>query len=328
MERSLYDPAAGFYSRRTPGADFYTAPELHPAFADALTEELAIRLESIRDLRPTAPRFIVEMGSGDGTLARQILTRLKAAHPRIFDSLRYILIEKVESLLLDSILSLQDTGARLLGYTRLEDLQPLCGVFFSNELVDALPVHLVEKRGGRMREVYVESKEGCCRPLLGAFSSIELSRAAREIAPFLPEGGRHAVGLEAVAWMRTVSRALKVGSVITVDYGKRFPEGAPNPPRAFYRHTVDSDLTSRTGAQDLTASVDFNALIREGERAGLANASFRTLGRFLIDRGILSRLPLGGSPAAFTQRARVKTLFHPDGMGERFKILIQEKAAC
>lgn len=331
MESALYDPKEGFYSRRIPKEDFYTAPELHPLFAEILSEEICARLKTLFEARRKSPLFIVEMGSGNGNLARQIIMAIKKRDPQWLGRTRYILVERVESLLLASIMSLQDTGARLLGYSKLAQLQPMYGVFFSNELADALPVHVLEKQGGRMRELYVSSNRkhgGKLRTRLGLLTSRALVHEARRIAPHLPEGGRHAVNLEARAWIRCVGGILKAGSVITIDYGKRFPAGAPNPPRAFYRHTVGSDLTARPGAQDLTASVDFNDLIREGQRAGLATASFTTLGRFLIDRGILSRLPLGADPAAFTQRAKAKTLFHPEGMGDRFKVLIQEKAAC
>ncbi|MDE2292485.1 MAG: SAM-dependent methyltransferase, partial [Elusimicrobia bacterium] len=142
MEAALYDPAHGFYAARQPKADFYTAPELHPAFARVLAGEVAARLERVRAERPRAPLFVVEMGAGDGTLARQLLTALREDHARWFRAIRYVLVERVESLMLDAVLRLQDTGAGVMGYTRLEDMPPVCGVFLSNELVDALPAHV------------------------------------------------------------------------------------------------------------------------------------------------------------------------------------------
>jgi len=325
MERSLYDPSSGFYGGRTPSADFYTAAELHPAFARILARELAARLDEVARLRPKAPRFIVEMGSGNGTLARQVLTELREFRPKVFHSLRYVLVERMDDLLLGSILSLQDTGAKLMGYTRLEDLQPLCGVFFSNELVDAFPVHLVEKSGGRMREVYVDVEGGRARPTLGEFSEEALRRESRDVGRTLSEGGRHAVGLEACGWMRLVARAIKVGSVITVDYGKRFPPGTPNPPRTYRRHRQGEDVFEDPGLTDITASVDFGRLAEEGARWGLEEVSYSTLGRFLLDRAILGEMPEGRTAEAFSERAKIKTLFHPEGMGEAFKVLVQRK---
>lgn len=326
METSLYDPREGFYAVRRPREDFYTAPELHPAFASVLASEICERLKALSAAKPAEPLFIVEVGSGDGTLARQVLGAVREQSPAWLPRVRYLLVERVERLLLESIVALKDLGAKLLGYSRLEDVPRLCGVIFSNELYDALPFHVLEKNGGRVQEVYVERLPGGgTRERLGLISKRSLVHAARAVAPRLQEGGRHAVSLEARAWIRRMSGVLKAGSILTVDYGKRFPSGTPNPPRGFFRHSATEDLSARPGRQDLTASVDFSALIEEGERCGLKTVSFGTLGSFLLERGILSRLPAGDTAEAFAERSKVKTLFHPEGMGEAFKVLIQEK---
>ncbi|MBI5597979.1 MAG: SAM-dependent methyltransferase [Elusimicrobia bacterium] len=331
METALYDPGRGFYSRRTPKSDFYTAPELHPAFARVLAGEVAARLERVRQVRPRSPLFVVEMGSGDGTLARQVLTALREDHPRLFRNIRYVLVERVERLLLDSIVSLQETGAELLGYSRLEDMPPVCGVFISNELVDALPFHILMKTRGAVKELSVQHRRkhgrpgGAVKPVPGPLSTRALAAPSRRVAPNLAEGQTHAVCLEMGRWMTLVSKRLRAGSVVTVDYGKRFGPADPNPPRGFRAHSHAADLLDRPGSQDLTASVDFAELSRHGAGHGLKEASYSTLSSFLIDRGILSFLPKGDSAQAWAERAKIKTLFHPEGMGETFKVLIQEK---
>jgi len=326
MEQSLYDPAAGFYPRRESKGDFYTAPELHPAFGAVLAAELAARLAAVRRARPETPLCVVEMGSGDGTLSGQLRASLRAEHPRWAGEARWILVERVENLLLKSVQALRASGGEILGHASLENIPgPVCGVFLSNELVDALPVHLLEKSGGEMREVFVRDPDGTPGPQLGPLSDPELRPDAEAVAAELPEGGRHAVSLEARRWLRRVAGLLDAGSILTVDYGDRFLPGRPNPPRSFRGHRVSGDLFQAPGRTDLTASVDFSALIREGERCGLRTAAFLTLGRFLMDRGILERMPQDGSRASFKERAQLKTLFHPDGMGDRFKVLIQEK---
>lgn len=333
MESALYAPGRGFYETREPKADFYTAPELHPSFARILAGEVAQRLAAVRAARPRAPLFVVEMGSGEGRLARQVLESLREDHPRWFRDIRYVLVERAEKLLLASVTSLQDTGAQVMGYSRLSDMPPVCGVFLSNELVDALPVHVLTKSGGKVREVYVAPRRKHGRPgralraVPGPLSTPSLAAHARRVAPNLPEGGAHAVCLEASRWVESVSRRLKCGSVITVDYGKRFHPGAPNPPRGFRGHSHAADLLAAPGRQDLTASADFATLEAAGARCGLRTASFSTLSSFLIERGVLGLLPKGDSPEAWAERAKMKTLFHPEGMGEAFKVLIQEKGA-
>ncbi|TBR21388.1 hypothetical protein EPO15_10440 [bacterium] len=333
METALYDPERGFYATRKPQADFYTAPELHPAFANILAAEIAQRLAKVREQRPRSPLFVVEMGSGTGRLARQVLTALRDEHPRWFRRIRYVLIERSEKVLLDSIFDLQDLGAGVMGYSDLSDMPPVCGVFLSNELVDAFPVHVLTKAHGEVRELHVRPrrkhgrKDGAVKAEPGPLSKKSLLKHAQAVAQDLPEGGTHAVCLEAASWMSLVSRRLKAGSVITVDYGKRFNPGDPNPPRGFRSHSHVADLLAASGRQDLTASVDFRALEAAGAAAGLTTALFSPLSSFLLERGILGLMPKGDSAEAWAERAKVKTLFHPEGMGEAFKVLIQEKGA-
>ncbi|HVE12166.1 MAG TPA: SAM-dependent methyltransferase [Elusimicrobiota bacterium] len=325
MESALYAPKDGFYARREPRADFYTAPELHPAFAETLAREIAARLKSLGARRPKEPLFVVEVGSGTGALAGQLLRALRDGSAEWRARGRYVLVERVESVLLDSVLALREHDEKVLGYSRMSDVPPLCGVVLSNELLDAMPVHVIEKRDGRVGEVYVEAGPDGAEARVGSFSRRELATAAKAVAESLPEGGRHAVNLGLDAWCRELARVLKAGAAITVDYGARLDAATPNPPRYFRRHQTGADVVDRPGEKDLTASVDFSALMRAGERRGLRTASFSTLGKFLLERGIVERMPAGDTLAAYKERNQIKTLFHPEGMGDSFKVLIQEK---
>ncbi len=323
MEEALYDPERGFYQKRSPTQDFYTAPELHPAFGSVLAREIARRFDVLKEAGVPGPYSIVEMGSGEGRLARAILTALRASAPAWASTTRYVLVERARQALLDSVVSLSADFERVIGYSRLEEVLPCAGVFLSNELVDAFPVHLLEKRDGRVFEVYVEESG---RTLLSDLSTDELRPFAESAASSLQDGERHSVNLEARRWLALARAKLTAGYLITIDYGRRMA-GAPNPPRSFERHRVDDEgLTERAGSKDLTASVDFDALIDGGKQEGLELVSFTTLGRFLIEGGIADWLASGDeSVESYRSRAKVKTLIHPDGMGEVFKVLIQRK---
>ncbi len=319
MAHSLHG-RGGFYSRRRPGADFYTAPELTPAFAEILAGEFARRFDALRRQGIRGPYALVEMGSGTGLLARQVAAALSRLRPDLFSSLRFILVEPQRQLLLDSVLSLSAATPHVLGYSRLEDVLPCAGVFHSNELVDALPFHLLETTPEGAREVYIRGDV----PVLGPLSSPALEGPARTLDG-LPPGQRHAVGLEALRWLGTVARKLTAGAVVTVDYGSRLPPGAINPPRTFRRHRVETEGSELgLGGRDITANVDFEALIGEGRRLGLGLDRYSTLAGFLIDGGIGALVEAAPPP----ERLRVKTLLHPDGMGESFKVLIQTKGAA
>ena len=323
MESALYDPERGFYARRTPTEDFYTAPELHPAFGGALASAIAERLDVLDSQGVPGPYSIVEMGSGTGTLARQVILALQKDRPDLAAKTVYILVETAKGLLMQSLLALSGLSTRLLGYQNLEDVPPFRGVLFSNELVDAFPVHVLEKKDGRVWELYVDKKG---EEVLGELSAPLRRSAAAAAAENLPERQRHAVNLEATLWLQSVASRLEDGFLLTVDYGKRFNPGDANAPRTFFRHRVGDALTDRAGRQDLTANVDFEQLISEGARLGLKLESYNSLSRFLLDHGIDRLFPQGQDTGSYKERAKLKTLIHPEGMGEVFKVLIQRRA--
>jgi SAM-dependent MidA family methyltransferase len=314
MESALYGEG-GFYGKRAPKEDFFTAPELHPVFGETLAEEIARRLDDLERAGVPRPYSIVEMGSGSGLLAEQVIAALRRDHPGRAAGVRYVLVERERRLLVSSVLKLSETGMRVSGLSDITELDPAAGVFFSNELLDALPFHLLERRGEEVHEVYVGS-DGA--ESLGALSTTELEAYARSL-PEEAEGLRHAVSLETLRWLSAVSARLTAGSLITVDYGARMGPSAVNPPRCYRKHVVDDRLTAP--GRDLTANVDFETVIREGARLGLELESFSTLGRFLLDR--LSARAAGA--ARDGSLLKIKTLIHPDGMGETHKVLIQKK---
>lgn len=303
MESALYDPVKGFYSRRVKKADFYTAPELTPAFGAVLSRALANRLDELK-----GPCAVVEMGSGDGTLSRQVRAGALKTRP----DTGFILVERTQADLLASV------DKNVLGFARLEDVPPFRGVLYSNELVDAFPMHVLERKDGRLHELYVDAAG---RTALGPLSRRELEAVDVDLA----EGERHAVNLAADRWIALAAEKLVEGFIVTIDYGKRFNPGEVNAPRSYMAHQTNDDLVSEAGLRDLTASVDFERLIAAGRRHGLEPVAYTTLSRFLIDHGIADELPAGDDSRAFKARAQIKTLLHPDGMGEIFKVLIQRK---
>ncbi len=325
MESALYDPERGYYSIREKTADFYTAPELHAAFGAVLADRLASLLERVSTIRADGPLFLVEAGCGDGTLACQVARRLREKHPGLAARVSFILVERGRKDLTTATRRLNAFGVSVTAFTEIGKIPPFAGVLYSNELLDALPVHLLQSSGGEIKEVFVdENGSEAVAPL----SRPELAPHAALLKETLAQGERHAVSLEAKAWIAAAASRVEEGFIVSIDYGKRFAPGAPNPPRAFRKHAVETELTREPGARDLTASVDFESLIVAGEAADLGLESYESLSKFLIDGGLLSYIEAaaGDDSAAYRERAKLKTLIHPDGMGEVFKVLIQRKA--
>ncbi|MFI5361918.1 MAG: SAM-dependent methyltransferase [Elusimicrobiota bacterium] len=326
MESALYDPESGFYSTRTQTADFYTAPELHPAFGAVLADRLAALLRRARSARPGEALAVVEAGCGDGTLAAAVARRLREKHADVAAGLRFVLVERSRRDLTEATRRLTAFGLHVDACTGLERLPNFSGVLYSNELFDALPSHLLQKNAGRMAEVYVDSES---RQFLGELSTPALAPHAAAIAPALADGERHAVNLAAPRWLADAAARLNAGFLLTLDYGKRFTSETPNAPRAYRRHRLESELTAVPGEQDLTVPADFSALIAAGEAAGAALESYESLSRFLLEGGIETFIAAadGSDASSYKERAQLKTLIHPEGMGEAFKVLIQRKNA-
>lgn len=321
-ERALYDPETGFYQKRRPGEHFYTAPELHPAFGWCLARALAGWLDELRSRSVAPPYTVVELGSGRGLLMRRLREGMLRERPELAADLRWVAVERCRGQLLDSLVGIGDAPGPVLGCERLEEVAPFRGVIISNELADALPFHVLEKRGGKVQELYADDSGA---EAWGAFSDPALAATARAVAGNLEEGQRHAVCLEYRKWLATAAARLECGYLATIDYGKRFGPGDPNPPHSYRRHVVDSRITADPGGRDLTAPVDFSRLIALGGEFGLEFNAFTSMARFLLDYGLLDWLPAGSDAATITERAKLKTLVHPDGMGEAFKVLVQAK---
>jgi SAM-dependent MidA family methyltransferase len=325
MESALYDPERGYYSVREKAADFYTAPELHAAFGAVLADRLALLLERVAAAKPDSLLHIVEAGCGDGTLACQVARRLREKHPALAARVTFVLVERGRKDLTTAVRRLNAFGVNVTAYTEIGRVPSFAGVLYSNELLDALPVHLLQAAGGAIKEVFVDEQG---REVLCPLSRPELAAPAAAMAGTLQEGERHAVALESRAWIAAAAGRLDEGFIVSIDYGKRFAPGAANPPRSFRKHAVETELTREPGARDLTASVDFEAVISSGYSANLGLEAYGSLSKFLIDGGLLSYIEAaaGDDSAAYRERAKLKTLIHPEGMGEVFKVLIQRKA--
>lgn len=326
MESALYDPESGFYSTRAQTADFYTAPELHPAFGAVLADRLAALLRRARAARPGETLAVVEAGCGDGRLAAVVARRLRESHADVAADLGFVLVERSRRDLTAAIRRLTAFGLNVDACTSVERLPHFTGVLYSNELLDSLPAHLLQKDAGTVREVYVDFDGG---QVLGELSTPDLAVHAAAISPALADGERHAVSLAAPRWLRDAAAKLNAGFLLTVDYGKRFGPRTPNAPRAYRAHRIETDLTAAPGSRDLTVPADFSALIAAGEAAGASLESYESLSHFLLAGGFGAFLEAAANagPSSYRELAKLKTLIHPEGMGEAFKVLTQRKNA-
>lgn len=341
MEICLYHPEYGYYmqdrARTGIEGDYFTSSDLHPIFARLVARQAAEMWEILG--RP--PRFTwAEMGAGRGLFAVEFLRWAEGERQDFFAALDYVVVEpgpKARARVLERM-SAEACGARLRALASLEELEPAAGCFFSNELVDAFPVSVVTRAAGRLKEIYVAEN---LREELGPLSETVVAAAVARYANQLEEGHRFEVSRQATQWMGTVAEKLARGFVLTIDYGDLAEFlYTPDRPRgtllAYRGHIASEDFYSAPGEMDLTAHVNFSALIDAGTQAGLAALGFTTQERFLLALGEANEFAdlyeVGQTEAEkLDARLKLKRLIFPGdseggrGMGTTFKVLAQSR---
>ncbi|WP_199197643.1 SAM-dependent methyltransferase, partial [Chroococcidiopsis sp. CCALA 051] len=231
----------------------------------------------------------------------------------------------------------------------------IAGCFFSNELIDALPVHQIAIERGVLREMYVgQGKQGSSnsshQPLATShspFTEITEKLSTPRLQEYFdlvgiditsstyPDGYRSEVNLAALDWLQSVAQKLQRGYVLTIDYGypaSRYynPARSQGTLQCYYQHHHHNDPYINIGQQDITAHVDFTALQRWGDRCGLPTVGFTQQGLFLMALGLgdriaaLSQTTSQSLQQVLWRRDALHQLLDPMGLGG-FGVLIQSR---
>jgi SAM-dependent MidA family methyltransferase len=304
MEVALYHPEHGYYRRaqRAPRdpfgkhGDFFTAEQIQPVFGILM----AARIRQLyREMGEPREFTVVELGAGRREMAEA------------FSEWVYIPVDL-------------DSGCLP---------EKFCGVVFSNEFFDALPVEVALYRDGAFREQRVAFEDGRFQWQTGGAVGEEVGDYLRHWFPPPEEGHWYEANLEALGWMERIGRALESGYALTVDYGYtraesvRFPAGTL---MGYRKHMAREDVLEEPGERDITAHVNFTALEECGAAGGLRRERFETLARTLLTAGeadqfaaALSSGPRGHPAEELRRRMQLKTLLF--GMGETYRVLLQRR---
>jgi SAM-dependent MidA family methyltransferase len=335
MRECLYHPQYGYYSRLSErrDGDYYTSVDVHPVFGRLIARQLA---EMWRVLGSPQPFLAVESAAGVGGLAADILDFAARELPEFYSALRYVAVEYSPARRAEHAAALALHIAMGRASSSEEVLQNVpAGCIFSNELLDALPTHRVVMKGGELQEVYVALKGDKFVEVTREPSTPAIAQYFREQGIDLPEGLQGEACLEACSWIENAGRAIGRGFVMTIDYGheakalynERHNRGTL---LAYRNHVVNENILDAPGEQDLTSHVNFTALDVWGRRAGLARTGLVTQSEFLVALGKgneFADLYEPGQSEVEKLRARLllKNLIHPEGLGEKFQVLIQHK---
>jgi SAM-dependent MidA family methyltransferase len=337
MSLALYDPEHGYYARGGRvgrGGDFYTSVSVGPLFGEMLAHCFAAWMQ----LLPDGKVQIVESGANDGRLALDLLTALSTLAPSLAERIEYGILEPFEQLrrLQEATLDSLPHPVRWFASWDEFDPQGVRGVIFSNELLDAMPVHQLrwDAREGKWHEWGVGFRSG--RFDWERLGPSDLARLAGESATdsrvlqVLPDGYTIEVSSDAHRWWSDAAGRLENGWLATFDYGSdgfevMRPERPGGTLRAYRGHQIATDVLADPGEQDITTHVNFSEIRRAGEEQGLQTIEFTRQGAFLT--GLLRQIEAGSSPPTWDagRSRQFQTLTHPEHLGHVFRVLVQSR---
>jgi len=327
MEQALYHPELGYYSsgRCAVGrrGDYFTNVSVGPLFGRLLAAQFAEMWEALG--RP-GNFVIVEQGAHRGDFARDVLEALRERAPDFFSTLGYWIIEPFPVLREQQREALRDFSEKLRWEKSLLDLEPFCGVHFSNELLDAMPVHLISRTGAGWQERCVAESGAEFGFVTAPISDEELLRRLDPIRGHLNGPYETEVNLAALKWIESLAPKLTRGYVLAVDYGYSrddfyAPERSSGTLQCYAHHRRIRSPFTDIGDVDITAHVDWTSVAERGKECGLTLNGFTDQHHFIT--GLISRLTqkeFAGEIEPGVRRA-LQTLLHPEFLGTAFQFL-------
>lgn len=324
MHLALYAPGLGYYSggaQKFGGAgDFVTAPEISPLFARTLARQAS---EILRMTQGS----ILELGAGTGRLAMELLLELQRLEqlPHRYQILEVSaqLRERQQAMLAEAL------SPELMQRVQWLDGLPdtFDGLMLANEVLDALPVHLIKTTESGICELQVTWADGKFTWLETALTQGPLFEQASKY--FLPAGYTTEICLAAGGLIASLASCLRHGVALFIDYG--FPrheyyhaQRNQGTLMCHYRHHAHGDPFMYPGLQDITAHVDFTAAAEAGVANDLQLLGYTTQAQFLINCGItevMGKVSPADTAAYLPLAAQAQKLLSPAEMGELFKVL-------
>lgn len=336
MDIVLYDSNVGYYMKEKKKlgreGDFYTSSGVHTVFGRAFAHFFLDLIE-----KEALPATICEFGGGDGRFAKAVMDEWELIAKR--KQLRYIIIETSPYHRNEQKKLLSQKG-EFQQFASLEDLKEsepnaFEGIIFSNELLDAFPVHVVEKQGADLLEVFVavdnennliETKQQCTNP--------QVIDWLKSYGPTLKEGQRIEVPIYMNSWITSINDYLKRGFIVTIDYGFtkedwNLPQRKDGSLRGYYKHQMINNPLQYPTEMDLTTHIHLDAYEMISGEVGLEKIVSVKQNRFLLMIGMLKFLQENYDPNPFSEKSKlnraIQTLINDTGMSAAFHVFVHGK---
>ena len=329
MAMALTLPGLGYYvsgnQKFGASGDFVTAPEISSLFSACLAQQC---IEVISQLASKESGCILEFGAGTGLMAADVLLEMEnlGTLPH-----RYYILEVSADLRQRQQQTIKKKAGHLIDRVQWLDQLPeegINGVVLANEVLDAMPVHRFYKQGDETGEYYVCWDKNQFVWQRGECSNQALKEKIAQLKNNLPEEYNSEINLAALAWISSLSDALRSGVALIIDYGftqREFYHAHRNQGTLMchYRHRSHSNPFLYPGLQDITAHVDFTAIAEQAHEAGFSINGFTNQAFFLLGNGVEKYLQNMDSadPGYMKLSQQLKTLTMPGEMGELFKVI-------
>jgi SAM-dependent MidA family methyltransferase len=325
MELALYHPEHGYYAsgraRIGRKGDFFTNVSVGPVFGRLLAAEF---LEIWEKLDRPRPFTIVEQGAHEGQFATDVLSALTRSD--CFGALKYVIIEPFPVWRKRQEETLARFRDKISWFESTDQLEPFTGIHFSNELFDALPVHLLEWDGSDWNELFVS--------LPGDEFEFQRRTCSGGLRPpgatVTDRRYRTQVSLAAPKLMRGIAAKLSCGVILTIDYGFTREEyyslaRSAGTLQVRAQHRKLSSPFEQIGLVDISAHVEWTSLIKAAQESGATLIGLTDQHHFLT--GILSELlpPATMEEFSAAEKRSLQTLVHPEMLGRTFQALAVAK---
>ena len=330
MNIVLYHPQLGYYMKEGEkigrGGDFITTSNMADIFGGALARWFSnlVRKQSI------APR-ICEIGAGNGRFAKAFLQEWYASEN---PELTYFIVEsspyhlKVQNEKFDKNWQVKQVE-------NFDELKSFKGLIFSNELFDALPVHVIKRQQGQLFEMMITMEEDELIEKAVPLANDQIIRFLEEYRIHIVEGYRLEIPLQMLEMISSIEKVLAEGMIISVDYGYtneewQEPIRRDGSLRGYYQHKLVSNVLVHPGEMDITSHIHWDVLQKIGEKYGLHTVGKWRQDEFLLSIGILDHLENHHDPNPFSEVSRrnreIRSLIMPSGISAAFQVLMQERS--